>query len=46
MTHREAAEMLGKSVTQIPKLVRDGLLDRVERQPVSQRKNAGKPAPA
>ena len=32
MTHREAAEMLGVSVTQIPKLIRDGLLDRVEGQ--------------
>ena len=32
MTHREAAEILGMSVTQIPKLIRDGLLDRVEGQ--------------
>ena len=32
MTHREAAEMLGMSVKQIPKLIRDGLLDRVEGQ--------------
>ena len=41
MTHREAAKMLGMSVTQIPKLIRDGLLDRVEGQPVSQRRNGG-----
>lgn len=32
MTHREAAEMLGTSVVQIPKLIRDGLLDRVKGQ--------------
>ncbi|MBC7592731.1 MAG: hypothetical protein H7288_02115 [Kineosporiaceae bacterium] len=32
MTHREAAEMLGMSVKQIPKLIRDGLLDRVKKQ--------------
>ena len=31
-THREAAEMLGTSVGQIPKLIRDGLLDRVKGQ--------------
>ena len=32
MSHREAAEMLGTSVKQIPKLIRDGLLHRVEGQ--------------
>ena len=32
MTRHEAAEILGVSIAQIPKLIRDGLLDRVKGQ--------------